>query len=71
MRDSRSNSFLVKLSCRSISLLDSIPTLLDLNRKDTLTVSAIVCNDNISSYISQDVNPIVCVTEQCFDEGEN
>uniref|UniRef100_A0A0R3RSD9 Zinc finger protein n=1 Tax=Elaeophora elaphi TaxID=1147741 RepID=A0A0R3RSD9_9BILA len=67
MGDSKS-SFLVRSNNRSTSVLDSIPTLLDLDRKDALTTvatktpvetsslqhlsAATVSDDTISSYIS-------------------
>ncbi|CAG9535621.1 unnamed protein product [Cercopithifilaria johnstoni] len=67
MEDSKT-SFLVRPSSRPTSVLDSIPTLIDLNGKDTLTTvagktlvkapslqhlsTATVSNDTISSYIN-------------------
>ncbi|EFO26590.1 zinc finger protein [Loa loa] len=68
-------SFLERPSNRPTSVLNSIPTLLDLDRKDTLTTTAAktmidtsslqhlsttaVRDDAVSSYISQDTNSAV------------
>lgn len=73
--DSKTSCFLVRPSNKPTSVLDSIPNLLDLNRKDILTTTAVktlletsslqhlptaaVSDDTISPYISQDTNSTV------------